>query len=41
MKTFKEWLLYILTGSIVLAVAGAWIGLFFGVVWKTFCWVTG
>lgn len=34
MKTFKEWLLYILTGSFVLAVAGAWIGLFLGVVWK-------
>lgn len=34
MKTFKEWLLYILTGSFVLVVAGAWIGLFFGVAWK-------
>lgn len=41
MKTFKEWLLYILTGSFVLAVAGAWIGLFFGVAWKAFCWVIG
>lgn len=41
MKTFKEWLLYILTGSFVLAVAGAGIGLFLGVAWKAFCWVTG
>ena len=34
MKTFKEWLLYILTGSFVLAVAGAGIGLFLGVAWN-------
>lgn len=39
MKVFKEWLLYILTGSFVLAVAGAGIGLFLGVAWKAFCWV--
>lgn len=41
MKEFKEWLLYILIGSFVLAVAGAGIGLFLGVAWKAFCWVTG
>lgn len=34
MKAFKEWLLYILTGSFVLAIAGAGIGLFLGVAWK-------
>lgn len=34
MKAFKEWLLYILTGSFVLAVAGAGIGLFLGVAWN-------
>lgn len=39
MKAFKEWLLYILTGSFVLTVAGAGIGLFLGVAWKAFCWV--
>lgn len=41
MKAFKEWFLYILTGSFVLAVTGAWIGLFFGILWKVFCWVIG
>lgn len=34
MKVFKECLLYILTGSFILAVSGAWIGLFFGVAWN-------
>ncbi len=34
MKEFKEWLLYILTGSFVIAMAGAWIGLFIGVAWN-------
>jgi hypothetical protein len=41
MKAFTEWLIYLLTGAFVIAMAGAWIGLFFGVVWKAFCWVTG
>lgn len=41
MKAFKEWLVYLFTGAFVIAMAGAWIGLFFGVAWKAFCWVTG
>ena len=34
MKAFTEWLFYLLTGAFVIAMAGAWIGLFFGVAWK-------
>nr|DAN62383.1 MAG TPA: hypothetical protein [Caudoviricetes sp.] len=41
MKAFAEWLIYLLTGAYVIAMAGAGIGLFFGVAWKAFCWVTG
>lgn len=29
MKGFTEWLIYLLTGAFVIAMAGAWIGLFF------------
>jgi hypothetical protein len=31
MRGFTEWLIYLLTGALVIAMAGAWIGLFFGV----------
>lgn len=43
MKEFTEWLLewlyYMLTLIFVTLMAGAGIGLFFGVAWKAFCWV--
>lgn len=39
MKAFIEWLVYLLTGSFVIAMAGAGIGLFFGVALKAFYWV--
>lgn len=39
MKAFIEWLVYLLTGAYVIAMAGTGVGLFFGVVWKAFCWV--
>lgn len=34
MKVFTEWLIYLLTGAYVIAMAGAGIGLFLGVAWK-------
>ena len=34
MRGFTEWLLYLLAGAFVIAMAGAWIGLFIGVAWK-------
>jgi hypothetical protein len=34
MKAFTEWLIYLLTGAYVIAIAGAGVGLFLGVVWK-------
>nr|DAK16733.1 MAG TPA: hypothetical protein [Caudoviricetes sp.] len=39
MKGFIEWILYLLTGAFVIAMAGAGIDLFFGVAWKAFCLV--
>lgn len=43
MKEFTEWLIewlvYLLTGAYVIAMAGAGIGLFLGVAWKAFCLV--
>ena len=39
MKEFTEWLFYLLTSAFVIVMAGAGIGLFFGVAWKAFCWV--
>ena len=41
MKAFIEWLFYLLAGAFVIAMAGAGIGLFLGVAWKTFRLVTG
>ena len=41
MKAFIEWLAYLLAGAFIIAMAGAGIGLFFGVTWKAVCWVTG
>lgn len=34
MRGFTEWLLYLLIGAFVIAMAGAGIGLFLGVAWK-------
>lgn len=34
MREFTEWLLYLLAGAFVITIAGAGIGLFFGVAWK-------
>lgn len=34
MKAFIEWIVYLLTGVYVIAMAGAGIGLFLGVAWK-------
>lgn len=34
MDKFIDWLVYLLTGAFVLAIAGAGIGLFLGVAWK-------
>ncbi len=34
MKAFIEWIVYLLTGAYVIAMAGAGIGLFLGVAWK-------
>ena len=34
MKAFIEWLVYLLTGAYIVAMAGAGIGLFIGVAWK-------
>lgn len=39
MKTFIEWLVYLLSGALFIAISGAGIGLFLGVAWKAFCWV--
>ena len=33
MKAFTEWLIYLLTGAYVIAMAGVGIGLFLGVAW--------
>ena len=45
MKEFTEWLIewliYLLTGAYVIAMAGAGIGLFLGVAWKAFRLVIG
>lgn len=34
MKAFTGWLIYLLTGAYVIAIAGAGIGLFLGMAWK-------
>ena len=34
MKEFTEWLIYLLTGAFVIAMAGAGMGLFLGVAWR-------
>lgn len=34
MKAFIEWLVYLLTGAYIIAMAGAGMGLFIGVAWK-------
>lgn len=34
MKAFIEWLVFLLTGAFIIAMAGAGIGLFLGVAWK-------
>lgn len=34
MKAFIEWLVFLLTGAFIIAIAGAGIGLFLGVAWK-------
>lgn len=34
MKAFIEWLVYLLAGAFIIAMAGAGIGLFLGVTWK-------
>lgn len=34
MKGFTEWLVYLLTGACIIAMAGAGIGLFLGVAWN-------
>lgn len=39
MKAFTEWLIYLLTGAFVIAMAGAGIGLFLGIAWKIIKWV--
>ena len=39
MKAFIEWIVYLLTGAYIIAMAVAGIGLFFGAAWKAFCWV--
>jgi len=39
MDKFIGWLVYILTGAFIIIMAGAGIGLFFGVAWKAFCLV--
>lgn len=36
MKAFIEWIVYLLTGAYVIAMAGAGIGLFLGVAWKIY-----
>ena len=41
MKAFIEWLFYLLAGAFVIVMVGVGIGLFFGVTWKVFFWVTG
>lgn len=41
MKAFIEWLVYLLTGAFIIAMAGAGIGLFLGVAWNAFRWVIG
>ena len=41
MDKFIDWLVYLLTGAFVIAMAGAGIGLFLGVAWKAFRWVIG
>lgn len=39
MDKFIDWLVYLLTGAFIIAMAGAGIGLFIGVAWKAFRWV--
>lgn len=39
MDKIIDWLVYLLTGAFVITMAGSGVGLFFGVVWKAFCWV--
>ena len=34
MDKFIDWLVYLLTGAYIIAMAGAGIGLFLGVAWK-------
>lgn len=34
MEAFIEWLVYLLTGAFIIAMAGAGMGLFIGVAWK-------
>ena len=41
MDKIIDWLVYLLAGAFVIAMAGAGIGLFLGVAWKAFCWVIG
>ena len=41
MDKFIDWLVYLLAGAFVIAMAGAGIGLFIGVAWKAFRWVIG
>ena len=41
MDKFIDWLVYLLTGAFVIAMAGAGIGLFLGVAWKAFRLVIG
>jgi len=41
MDKIIDWLVYLLTGAFIIAMAGAGIGLFLGVAWKAFRWVIG
>lgn len=41
MDEIIDWLVYLLAGAFVIAMAGAGIGLFLGVAWKAFRWVIG
>lgn len=41
MDKIIDWLVYLLTGAFIIAMAGAGIGLFLGVALKAFYWVIG
>ena len=40
MKSLLQWLMYILAAAYIIAITAAGIGLFVGVIYKVFQWVT-